>query len=71
MTRIAEIRFNFSENTSGCVMVRSIFVSMDTPIPEAEQSKSGAVYIIVALVGVLIVGVITTTLLKKYKNLGD
>lgn len=80
LTQIAEVRLNFSENTSGCIMVRSIFASMATPLPElvpepeseseeiAEQTKSGAVYIVVALAGVLIVGVTTITLLKKYRN---
>lgn len=76
LTQITEVRLNFSENTSGCIMVRSIFASMTTPLPEieseskeiAEQTKSGTDYIIVALAGLLIVGVITITLLKKYRD---
>lgn len=76
LTQITDVRLNFSENTSGCIMVRSIFVSKATPLPGpeseskeiAEQTKKGAVYILVALAGVLIVGITTITLLKKYRN---
>jgi len=103
LTQIAEVRLNFSENTSGCIMVRSIFASMINPLPEiesesnniaepeieseskendettplpeieseskeiAEPTLSGTDYILVALVGVLIVGVISVILFKKYK----
>ena len=78
LAQIAEVRLNFWENTSGSIMVRSIFASRANPIPEpepepesneiAKQTKSGAVYIIIALAGVLIVGVTTIILLKKYKK---
>ena len=51
LTQIKEIRLHFSENTSGSIMVRSIFATMATPIPESkpESKESNAAYMIVTL----------------------